>query len=140
MDDILVYAKDKAEHDARLKMVLDRLQESGVTLNSSKFEFAKTQLQYLGQVIDAEGVKKDLKKVKAIVEMKEPEEVAEVRRFLDMVNQIDEIRVRPGGKDETATRPATARRCMGLGTRPEGGIQETERRASIAGDTSDVQS
>jgi transposase InsO family protein len=61
--------------------------ESGLTLNKNKFEFSKNQIDYLGQVIDGEGLKPDPKKVKAILEMKDPESVADVRRFLGMVNQ-----------------------------------------------------
>ena len=87
MDDILIYGIDRQEHDRRLKQVLDRINESGMTLNEDKFEFAKTEIEYLGQVIDQEGLKKDPKKVKAILEMKTPENVSDVRRFLGMVNQ-----------------------------------------------------
>ena len=41
MDDIFIFGKDKHEHDARLKKVLDRLSQSGLTLNPEKFEFSK---------------------------------------------------------------------------------------------------
>ncbi|KAL8625371.1 hypothetical protein ACOMHN_044514 [Nucella lapillus] len=88
IDDILVFGKDKTEHDARLWQVLDRLLQAGLTLNSRKCEFAKTQLDYLGQVIDPNGVRKDPAKAKAIVEMRQPENVGDVRRFLGMVNQL----------------------------------------------------
>ncbi|KAL8616804.1 hypothetical protein ACOMHN_017841 [Nucella lapillus] len=88
MDDILIFGKNKVEHDARLKLVLDRLSASGLTLNLDKFEFAKTQLEYLGQFINADGVQKDPAKVKAIIDMKEPENVPDIRRFLGMVNQL----------------------------------------------------
>ena len=82
MDDILIFGKNKHEHDARLKKVLDRLSQSGLTLNPEKFEFSKWQLDYLGQVINAEGVKKDPAKVKEILSM------PNVRWFLGMVNQL----------------------------------------------------
>ena len=93
MDNILhrewfVFGKDKHEDDARLKKALDRLSQSSLTLDPEKFEFSKRQLDYLGQVIDAEGVEKDPAKAKAILDMKEPESVPDVRRFLGMVNQL----------------------------------------------------
>ena len=88
MDDILIFGKDKHEHDARLKKVLDRLSQSGLALSPEKFEFSKRQLDYLGQVIDTEGVKKDPAEVKAILDVKEPENVRDVRRFFGMVNQL----------------------------------------------------
>ena len=34
IDDVLVFGKDEAEHDARLRQVLERIQEKGVTLNA----------------------------------------------------------------------------------------------------------
>ena len=67
---------------------MGRLSQSGLTLNSEKYELPKRQLNNLGQVIDAEGMKKDPAKVKAILDMKEPESVPDVRRFLGMVNQL----------------------------------------------------
>ena len=88
MDDILIFGKDKHEHDARLKKVLDRLSQSGLALSPEKFEFSKRQLDYLGQVINAEGVKKDPAKVKAILDMKEPDSMPDVKRFLGTVNQL----------------------------------------------------
>ena len=53
MDDILIFGKDKHEHDARLKKVLDRLSQSGLALSPEKFEFSKRQLNYLSQAINA---------------------------------------------------------------------------------------
>ena len=68
--------------------MLNRLSQSGLTLNLKKFELSKRQLDYLSQVMDAEGVKNDPAKVKAILNMKEPESVPDVSRFLGMVNQL----------------------------------------------------
>ena len=56
-------------------------------LNPDKCLFSTSRLQYLGQVIDSDGIRKDPAKVKAITELPEPEDVPDVRRFLSMVNQ-----------------------------------------------------
>ena len=88
MDDILVFGRDKAEHDATLRKILNRLSQAGLTLSLEKFEFMKTQLEYLGQIIDSSSVRKDPAKVKAIMEMRQPENIGDVRRFLGMVNQL----------------------------------------------------
>ena len=88
MDDILVSGKDKAEHDQRLKQVLDRLVERGLTLNLEKCLFSQTTLEYLGQIIDSQGIKKDPSKVKAIADMAVPQNIADLRRFLGMVNHL----------------------------------------------------
>ena len=88
MDDILVFGKDRKEHDERLIHVLKKIRTAGVTLNPQKCEFRKSQLKFLGHVIDREGVRADPDKTTAITEMKAPTNVSELRRFMGMVNQL----------------------------------------------------
>ena len=88
MDDVLMFGKDKEEHNVRLTTVLQRIQEEGVTLNPEKCEFNKNQLVFLGHLIDHRGVQPDPQKTTAIVNMASPKNVGELRRFLGMVNQL----------------------------------------------------
>ena len=88
MDDILVIGRNQAEHEQRLKQVLDRLVERKLTLNLEKCLFSQPRLQYLGQIIDSEGIRKDSSKVKAITDMAEPQDIASLRRFLGLVNHL----------------------------------------------------
>ncbi|KAL7870545.1 hypothetical protein SRHO_G00080420 [Serrasalmus rhombeus] len=88
MDDILVFGDTQAQHDTRLSAVLGRLQEAGVTLRSEKCEFSKRHVKFLGQIIDAAGVRADPDKVRAVTDMGEPEDASGVRRFLGMVNHL----------------------------------------------------
>ena len=88
LDDILVIGRNQREHDERLRAVLDRLVKCGLTLNIDKCAFSQSELPYLGQIIDGDGIRIDPGKVKAIVEMAEPTDVPELRRFLGMVNQL----------------------------------------------------
>ncbi len=48
----------------------------------------KTKINYLGHIIDKDGVRADPEKTKAIRDMDVPKSVSEVRRFLGMVNQL----------------------------------------------------
>ena len=88
MDDILVIGRDKVGHDQRLKQVLDRLVERKLTLNLDKCLFSQSRLQYLGQIVDIDGIRKDPSKVKAIADMAEPQDFASLRRFLGLVNHL----------------------------------------------------
>ena len=88
MDDILVVGKDQAEHDRRLEQVLDRLVERRPTLNLQKCLFSQSKLQYLGQILDSQGVRKEPSKVQAIVDMPEPQDIGDLRRFLGLVNHF----------------------------------------------------
>ncbi|KAJ8340687.1 hypothetical protein SKAU_G00353200 [Synaphobranchus kaupii] len=86
-DDILVFRASREEHDDRLHKVLERLQGEGLTLND-KCQFSVDQVTFLGHVISARGIEADPDKIKAISEMPLPKDVAEVRRFMGMVNYV----------------------------------------------------
>lgn len=88
MDDILVYGKDKAEHDEQLKKTLKTVEEAGITLNKEKCEFAKQRVKCLGHIIDANSICPDPDKVKAIVSMPEPTNIYEIHLFWGMANQL----------------------------------------------------
>ena len=90
IDDLLVHGETQNQHDCRLHAVLKRLEES-VTLNKSKCLFSVPSVKALGHVISAEGVSPDPDKVKAIVNIPVPKNVAEVRSFMGMVNQFNKF-------------------------------------------------
>ena len=88
MDDVLVFGKDQGEHDQRLRLVLERVKAANVTLNSSKCEFRKAKVKFLGHVIDRHGIRADPEKTGAICQMEAPHSVSDLCRFLGMVNQL----------------------------------------------------
>ena len=88
IDDVLIHGKDQEEHDARLRRVLERLDNANVTLNLEKCEFSKDSVKFLGYVVDRHGVRADPEKTSAICQMDAPCSVSELRRFLGMVNQL----------------------------------------------------
>ena len=88
MDDVLVYGKDQREHDKRLEAVLQWIEAAGMTLNRDKCEVSKTQLKFLGHIIDQSRVRADLAKTEANIPMSAPQNVAEVQRFIGMANQL----------------------------------------------------
>ena len=47
-DDIIVHGKDQAEHDVHLELVIKRLGEHGLTLNSAKYQFSMDELTLSG--------------------------------------------------------------------------------------------
>ncbi len=78
------------KHDERLHCVLKILQEEGLTLNE-KCVFAADNIMFVGHNITAEGVAPDPGKVKAIMEMPEPNGVEGVRRLLGMANYLGKM-------------------------------------------------
>ena len=88
MDDVLVFGSTQEQHKQRLNEVLHRVKEAGVTLNPNKCEFAKSELKFLGHLIDQEGIRADPEKTTAITEFATPTTVPQLRRFMGMVNQL----------------------------------------------------
>ena len=91
IDDVLVYGATQEEHDKNLSAVLNRIQEAGLTLNKEKCEFSTKSIKFLGQVVDANGIKPDPDKITAINNMPQPTNTTELRRFLGMVNQLNKF-------------------------------------------------
>jgi transposase InsO family protein len=85
IDDILVYADTKEEHDIRLRKVLDRLREYGIKLKRSKCKVGLPKLKYIGVILTGNGAKTDPDKVTAVQEMPYPTDKKSLQRFLGMV-------------------------------------------------------
>ncbi|UYV78016.1 hypothetical protein LAZ67_15003200 [Cordylochernes scorpioides] len=86
MDDIVIWGATREEHDERLRCVLRKLQDSGLTLNKEKCIFSVKEIKFLGHLITERGVLPDPNKVQGIREFPSPSSISEVRRFLGMVN------------------------------------------------------
>ncbi|GKD78183.1 putative reverse transcriptase domain-containing protein, partial [Tanacetum coccineum] len=56
IDDILIYSKDKKEHEEHLKAILELLKKKKLYAKFSKCEFWIPNVQFLGHVIDHRGL------------------------------------------------------------------------------------
>ncbi len=65
IDDILITGKNDSEHLKTLRTVFDRLSEYGIRINRPKCKFMEVSVEYLGHVVNANGLPSN---VKAIVE------------------------------------------------------------------------
>jgi len=82
LDDIVVYAKSLADHDAKIRQVFDRLRESNLKLKPEKCEFLRKEVSYLGHVISENGVLPDKTKTKVIEEFPTPQTLKQLKSFL----------------------------------------------------------
>ena len=88
MDDILIWGSTQIEHDQRLKATLERLRETGITLNKQKCCFSEKSIKFLGHVIDESGIRPDEEKIKAIQAFEEPTNKTELKQLLGMANYL----------------------------------------------------
>ncbi|GAB1865875.1 Reverse ribonuclease integrase [Camponotus japonicus] len=86
LDDIVVVTRTFEEHLSWLKRVLDRIREAGLTINPEKSKFCRSQVKYLGFLIQQEGLKVDPDKTAPIVEYPPPRNIKQLRRFIGMAS------------------------------------------------------
>ncbi|XP_039518223.1 uncharacterized protein K02A2.6-like [Pimephales promelas] len=86
LDDILVTGKTEAEHLSNLDGTLQRLKEYGLRVRKDKCEFFKQSVEYLGHVIDADGLHKAPSKVRAVLEAPAPQNTSQLRSFIGLLN------------------------------------------------------
>ncbi|KAA3485106.1 Retrotransposon protein [Gossypium australe] len=84
IDDILVYSKTKEDHNKHLRLVLQILREKQLYAKLSKCEFWLGEIVFLGHIVFAEGIRVDPKKIKAILDWKQPKNTTEIRSFLGL--------------------------------------------------------
>ncbi|GJW61588.1 putative reverse transcriptase domain-containing protein [Tanacetum coccineum] len=82
IDDILIYSKNKKEHKEHLKQILELLKKEELYAKFSKCEFWIPKVQFLGHVIDSEGIHVDPAKIESIKDWTSPKSPTEIRHFL----------------------------------------------------------
>nr|GEZ89856.1 putative reverse transcriptase domain-containing protein [Tanacetum cinerariifolium] len=66
IDDILIYSKNKEEHREHLNSILELLKKEKLYAKSSKCDFWLLKVQFLGHMIDREGIHVYPTKIKSI--------------------------------------------------------------------------
>ncbi|GJT38015.1 putative reverse transcriptase domain-containing protein [Tanacetum coccineum] len=84
IDDILIYSKNKKEHEEHLKIILELLKKEELYAKFSKCEFWIPKVQFLGHVIDSEGIHVDPAKIESIKDWTSPKSPTEIRQFLGL--------------------------------------------------------
>ncbi|GJR63180.1 putative reverse transcriptase domain-containing protein [Tanacetum coccineum] len=84
IDDILIYSKSRKEHKGHLKLILNLLKKEELYAKFSKCEFWLSKVQFLGHVIDSEGIHVDPAKIEAIKDWASPKTPTEIRQFLGL--------------------------------------------------------
>lgn len=84
LDDILVYSKTPGEHLQHLESVLQTLADNKLYANFEKCAFNNPEVEYLGHVVSADGIKPDPKKVQAVLQWPRPTTKKELRSFLGL--------------------------------------------------------
>ncbi|GJU35225.1 putative reverse transcriptase domain-containing protein [Tanacetum coccineum] len=84
INDIMIYSKNKQEHEEHLKLILELLKKEELYAKFSKCEFWIPKVQFLGHVIDSKGIHVDPAKIKPIKDWASPKPPTEIRQFLGL--------------------------------------------------------
>ena len=68
IDDILVYSKDRKDHDTHLQVVLETLRKEQLYAKLSKCEFWLNEVSFLRHIVSKERIRVDPNKIEVVVE------------------------------------------------------------------------
>nr|GFA24982.1 putative reverse transcriptase domain-containing protein [Tanacetum cinerariifolium] len=85
IDDILIYSKDEKDHEEHLKAILKLLKKEELYAKFSKCELWIPKVQFLGHVINSQGIHVDPAKIESVKDWASPKSPTEIRQFLGLV-------------------------------------------------------
>ncbi|GJR61729.1 putative reverse transcriptase domain-containing protein [Tanacetum coccineum] len=91
IDDILIYSKSKKEYEEHLRQILKFLKKEEMYAKFSKCEFWISRVQFLGHMIDCQGIHVDPAKIESIKDLVSPKTPTEIRQFLGLAGYYTEF-------------------------------------------------
>ena len=85
LDDIIIFSKTPKEHLFHIRKVFKKLKSANLSMKKSKCSFFSKEIQYLGHILSATGIRPLPTKTHAIQHMQPPTTPKQVRAFLGLV-------------------------------------------------------
>ena len=85
LDDIIIFSKTPQEHLLHIRMLFKKLKSANLSMKKSKCSFLSKEIQYLGHILSATGIRPLPAKTHAIQHMQPPTSPKQVRAFLGLV-------------------------------------------------------
>ena len=87
-DNVIACSATWEAHLRFLEDMFRALQTAGLTLQPSKIHFGPKEVQYLGHVLSADGIRMGEDRIKAIIDLKTPTTVKELRSVLGTIDFV----------------------------------------------------
>lgn len=84
LDDIVLATSTFEEHTKLLRKLLLNIKNAGLTINRTKSKFCRSEVKYLGFLVNEYGLMIDPEKTEAIRSYKRPKTLRQIRRFIGM--------------------------------------------------------
>ncbi|GJU20175.1 putative reverse transcriptase domain-containing protein [Tanacetum coccineum] len=88
---VVIYSRDKEEHADHLRIILELLKKEKLYSKFSKCDCWINIVQFLGHVIDSQGIHVDLAKIEAVKNWASPTTPTEVRQFLGLADSMETL-------------------------------------------------
>ncbi|CAF4906430.1 unnamed protein product [Pieris macdunnoughi] len=85
LDDIIVYSKSEQDHINKLQQVFEALRKVNLKLNQNKCVFMKEEIEFLGHILNKDGLKPNQSKIEVIQKFPIPKTLKQVRGFLGLI-------------------------------------------------------
>ncbi|GJZ70489.1 putative reverse transcriptase domain-containing protein [Tanacetum coccineum] len=82
IDDILIYSKTKEEHEVHMGLVLDLLKKERLYAKFPKCEFWLREVQFLGHVVNGDGIYVDPSKIEGVKNWEAPKSPTEHKKYV----------------------------------------------------------
>lgn len=86
LDDILIFSDSLEAHWGHVKQVLERLRHHNLYVKLSKCTFASSEVEFLGFLVNTQGIKMDPERIRTIAEWPTPRTFRDVQVFLGFAN------------------------------------------------------
>lgn len=91
LDDILIFSKTYAEHLRHVQQILRLLRQNNLHCAMDKCSFIKCRQEYLGHVIDQDGLHADPRKTAPIKDWPIPKSKLEIQQFMGLANYFSKF-------------------------------------------------
>ena len=86
LDDCIVYGRGGAEFLKNLRSIFERFRLKNLRLKAKKCRFGLERIEYVGRVIDKDGLSMSKEKIETVLNFPLPKEVTSLRGFLGLAN------------------------------------------------------
>jgi hypothetical protein len=87
LDDIEILGKTFDEHYRNVELIFQKLDIANLKLKPSKCNFFKSEVQFMGHIVNKDGIRPAEKKVEGIRKLIPPKDKRGLQRFLGIMNQ-----------------------------------------------------
>jgi hypothetical protein len=91
LDDIIIFSSTWEEHLLHLAKVLERLETYQLVCNLEKCQLGKSQLEYLGHVVTAEGNQPKASSINTVLQAEAPKTRKQLKAFMGLVGWLREF-------------------------------------------------